>query len=137
MIFSIIPKPRGLLIGLTCGVLLGVAFNVLVPEAKLDPLAARIASVFGLGVVCALLGGFVRMTGWLTAGGGIIGLIILGTICDVATGQSRLVMYGTFLGGAIGGFFGYAFGTRLEWVMAQMKDDPVPLPGVWDREFDG
>jgi hypothetical protein len=137
MIFILIPGRRGLLIGLTCGVLLGVALNLLVPEAELDGPAARLAGVFGCGVVGALLGGFVCMTGWLTAIGGTIGLILVGTICDVTTHQSQVVMYGTFLGAAIGGFFGYAVGTRLEWLMAQIKDDPVPPTGVWDREFDG
>ncbi len=137
MIFTLIPGRRGLLIGLTCGLLLGVALNLLVPEAELDSLAARLAGVFGLGVVGALLGGFVCMTGWLTSLGGAMGLIIVGTLCDVATSQSKIVMYGTFLGAALGGFLGYAFGTRLEWAMAQIKDDPVPPTGVWDREFDG
>jgi hypothetical protein len=92
MIFTVIPGRRGLLIGLTCGVLLGVALNVLVPEAELDGPVARFAGVFRCGVVGALLGGFVCMTGWLTAGGVTIGLIIVGTLCDVATSQSRIVM---------------------------------------------
>jgi hypothetical protein len=137
MIFTLIPGRRGLLIGLTCGVLLGVALNLLVPEAELGSLSARIAGVFAMGVVGALLGGFVCMTGWLTSVGGVMGLIIVGTLCDVATHQSQVVMYGTFLGAAIGGFVGYAFGTRLEWALAQIKGDPVHSSGVWDREFDG
>jgi hypothetical protein len=139
MIFTTIPNPRGLLIGLTCGVLLWLAPYLGSPEGEPVGLAGRLSEVFGFAIAGAIVGGFVRMTGCLTAAGAVIGLIILGMLCDRAIGHPQGVVYGILLGGSLGGFAGYILGTRLEWAMAQLsKDSPAPpAAGVWDREIDG
>jgi len=94
MIFSMTPYPRGLLIGLTIGVLLGLMPCLIVPTGESGGLAACIPASLGSGAMGALIGGFVRMTGCLTAVGALIGLTILGMLCEWAIRHPQGVMYG-------------------------------------------
>jgi hypothetical protein len=138
MIFTTIPNRRGLLIGMTCGVLLGLAPYVIFQAREPVGLAARLSVVLGFGGIGALAGGFVGRTGWITVVGAMIGWIILGVLCALAVRHPKGVMYGILPGTLLGGYAGSCLGTLRKSATAPTRKHPLPLPsaGVWDREVD-
>src|SRR5437660_3107 len=114
MIDRAIPNPRGILIGVTCGVLIGLACWPDVAARGSHPVVVELLLIFLWASFGGLVCGYVSRIGWLTILGAMVGWMIVGALLACATEFGQAVVYGILPGGFFGGLYGYILGTRRE-----------------------
>jgi hypothetical protein len=134
-----IPNHRCVLVGLACGVLIGLACWSDVAEKGNHPVAVLLWLILLWGSFGGLAGGSVSKVGWPTILGAMVGWIILGGLFSWVTGIGKAAIYAILPGGFFGGSYGYVLGAR--WKSSDSRSRKTSPPrgsdSLWDREVDG